>query len=202
MPWADDHLCGIDHYFIRVVRPQRSEHPREILPTMRNDVACHTRMATFDRCSGSLKVTFSCSDRGVERMPTRLGTVLSHRSAQCRRVDRLIPSVRVGLAALVAFVTLIVDVDTADAHSPHDDVGDIAVSPAYAEDRTVFAIVRGRLMRSTDGGRTWVELVHGARGETRVLAHVAVAPSDEQVMYLTTLGDGVLRSEDGGMSWH
>jgi photosystem II stability/assembly factor-like uncharacterized protein len=124
-----------------------------------------------------------------------------HRSRPCRRVNRLIASLRLGLAILVASVTLIVDVEIADAHSPHDDVGDIAVSPAYAEDRTVFAIVRGRLMRSTDGGTTWVEILHGVGGATQILARVAVAPSDERVVYLTTRGDGVLRSEDGGTTW-
>jgi photosystem II stability/assembly factor-like uncharacterized protein len=98
-------------------------------------------------------------------------------------------------------VIFIVDVDIANAHAPHDDVGDIAVSPAYAENQTVFAIVRGKLMRSTDRGRTWVEIVRGVGGETQVLARVAVAPSDERVVYLTTRGDGVLRSEDGGTTW-
>ena len=30
---------------------------------------------------------------------------------------------------------------------------------------------------------------------------MAVAPSDPDVLYLTTHGDGVLKSEDGGTSW-
>jgi photosystem II stability/assembly factor-like uncharacterized protein len=124
-----------------------------------------------------------------------------HRTWPCRSVNRLILSVRVGLVIVVAAMTLIVDVDRADAHSPHDDVGDIAVSPAYAEDRTVFAIVRGRLMRSTNGGSAWVEIVHGVGGATQTLARVAVAPSDERVVYLTSRGDGVLKSEDGGTTW-
>jgi photosystem II stability/assembly factor-like uncharacterized protein len=124
-----------------------------------------------------------------------------HRSRPCRSFNRLNLSVRVGLVILVAAMTLIVDVDIADAHSPHDDVADIAVSPAYAKDRTIFAIVRGRLMRSTDGGRTWVEIVQGVGGANQILARVAVAPSDERVVYLTSRGDGVLRSEDGGTTW-
>ena len=107
----------------------------------------------------------------------------------------------VGSAVLLLLATLMVDAGTAKAHSPHDDVADIAVSPAYAEDQTVFAIVRGRLMRSTDGGSTWVEIVRGLGGTTQVLARVAFAPTDERVVYLTTRGEGVLKSEDGGTSW-
>ena len=98
-------------------------------------------------------------------------------------------------------VTLLVDIDPAGSHSPHDDVADIAVSSAYAEDETVFAIVRRKLLRSTDGGSTWAEMVRGLGDDSQVLARLGVAPSDEQVLYVTTRGDGVLKSEDGGMSW-
>ena len=108
---------------------------------------------------------------------------------------------RVGSAVLLLLLTLGVDAEATSAHSPHDDVADMAVSPAYAEDQTVFAIVRGRLMRSTDGGRTWVEIVRGIGGTTQALSRVAVAPTDARVVYVTTRGDGVLKSEDGGTSW-
>jgi photosystem II stability/assembly factor-like uncharacterized protein len=108
----------------------------------------------------------------------------------------------VGTGVLLLFLTLVVDTHTASAHSPHDDVTDIALSPAYAKDGTVFAIVRDKLMRSTDGGNTWGEIVRGVGGVAQVLARVAFAPSDKDVVYLTTRGDGVLKSEDGGTSWH
>ena len=89
----------------------------------------------------------------------------------------------------------------AHAHTPHDDIGDVVVSPAYANDHTVFVIVRNRLMRSTDGGTTWREIVRGLGEEGQGLARVAFAPTDPDVLYLTTRGDGVLRSDDGGTSW-
>ena len=140
-------------------------------------------------------------------MPTRLGMVppSAEQPDYClRSYPRVKPvslATRVGLALVLLFVTLIVDAGGVNAHAPHDDVADIAVSPAYAEDRTVFAIVRTRLMRSTDGGRTWKEIVRGMDDETQVLTRVAVAPSDKEVMYLTTRRDGVLKSEDAGTSW-
>jgi photosystem II stability/assembly factor-like uncharacterized protein len=97
--------------------------------------------------------------------------------------------------------TVVIGGRPAASHAPHDDIADIAISPAYRDDQTVFAIVRSRLMRSTDGGSTWSEIVRGLGDESRALARVAVAPSDPDVIYLTTHGDGVLRSDDRGTSW-
>jgi photosystem II stability/assembly factor-like uncharacterized protein len=104
-------------------------------------------------------------------------------------------------AVLLLLLSLVSDAHTASAHSPHDDVTDVAISPTYADDRTVLAIVRGKLMRSTDGGSTWSEVVRGVGGMTEALARVAIAPTDARVVYLTTRSDGVLKSEDGGTSW-
>lgn len=106
-----------------------------------------------------------------------------------------------GSSVLLLLLTLVVDAHGASAHSPHDDVTDIALSPAYAQDRTAYAVVRNKVMRSTDGGSTWVEIVRGVGGVGQALARFGVAPSDEHVIYLTTRGDGVLKSEDGGTSW-
>jgi photosystem II stability/assembly factor-like uncharacterized protein len=108
---------------------------------------------------------------------------------------------RVAVALLVLLVTVVIDPEVAEAHAPHDDVSSIAVSPAYAKDHTIFAIVRAKLMRSKDGGRTWKEVVRGMGDETQVLTRVTIAPSDPQVMYITTHRDGVLKSEDAGVSW-
>jgi photosystem II stability/assembly factor-like uncharacterized protein len=104
-------------------------------------------------------------------------------------------------AATVLCLTLIWYGGATAAHTPHDDIGDVVISPAYAEDHTVFAISRSRLMRSTDGGTTWREIVRGLGGEGQVLVRVTVAPSDPDVLYLTTRDDGVLKSGDGGTSW-
>ena len=88
----------------------------------------------------------------------------------------------------------------ARGHTPHDDIGDVAVSSAYTQDHTVLVISRNRLMRSTDRGTTWREIVRGRGFEGQRLRHVAVAPSDREVVYLTT-SEGMLRSGDGGVSW-
>jgi photosystem II stability/assembly factor-like uncharacterized protein len=105
------------------------------------------------------------------------------------------------MAAVAVCLTLVCHPDVARAHTPHDDIGDVAVSPDYAEDQTVVVLSRNRLLRSTDGGTTWREIVRGLGDEGQVLARIAIAPSDPNVLYLTTRGDGVLESEDGGTSW-
>ena len=138
-------------------------------------------------------------------MPTRLGFVPALAKGMCQRSDRGATRRRLTLRALLGLITLLTSmtlaVDVANAHAPHDDVSDIALSPAYAEDPTAFAIIRSKLLRSTDGGRTWSEIVRGLGNETQVLARIAIAPSDAGVAYLTTHSDGVLKSEDGGTSW-
>jgi photosystem II stability/assembly factor-like uncharacterized protein len=108
---------------------------------------------------------------------------------------------RAGLAILAALAALVVGGGVAGAHAPHDDVADVVVSPTYAQDQTVFAIVRSKLMRSTDGGRTWDEIVRGLGDETEILARIGVSASDKRVMYLSTRNDGMRKSNDGGASW-
>jgi photosystem II stability/assembly factor-like uncharacterized protein len=129
------------------------------------------------------------------------GRTVDARARRWPRKRAVTLSLRLALALALLLATLMTDVGTASSHAPHDQVADIAVSPAYAKDQTVLAIVRGKLMRATDGGRTWTEIVRGLGGETERLARLAIAPSDARIAYMTTPGDGVLRSADGGTSW-
>jgi photosystem II stability/assembly factor-like uncharacterized protein len=105
------------------------------------------------------------------------------------------------MACAVLCLTFLWYADTTGAHTPHDDIGDVAISPAYSQNHTVFVISRGRLMRSTDKGVTWREMVRGLGAEGQRLARVAVAPSEPDVLYLTSRDAGVLKSEDGGTAW-
>jgi photosystem II stability/assembly factor-like uncharacterized protein len=108
---------------------------------------------------------------------------------------------RAALACAVLCLALLWSADTTGAHTPHDDIGDVAISPAYPQNHTVIVISRGRLMRSTDSGVTWRQIVRGLGAEGQRLARVAVAPSDHDVLYLTSHDAGMLKSEDGGTSW-
>jgi photosystem II stability/assembly factor-like uncharacterized protein len=78
---------------------------------------------------------------------------------------------------------------------PH--VYSLAVSPDFADDRTVFAGGASGLLRSTDGGDSWAFLASGF-----TYAQVALSPSfaADRTLFGT---DGYLlrRSTDGGTTW-
>jgi photosystem II stability/assembly factor-like uncharacterized protein len=139
---------------------------------------------------------------------TRLGTRSGRtgpgdrgKPLRAKRTSAVQRAARAAVACAALGLTLLGLSGEAHAHTPHDDIGDVAVSPDYKHDRTVFVISRNRLMQSTDRGTTWREIVSGLGDERQRLARVAFAPSDPDVVYLTTRGDGVLTSGDGGTSW-
>ncbi len=87
----------------------------------------------------------------------------------------------------------------ASAHVPHDVITQVIASPDYKSDGTLFAISRNRVLRSTNGGAVWSEIVNGVDRHTPVW--LAAAPSDKRIMYMSNLGGGVYRSADQGVSW-
>lgn len=80
-------------------------------------------------------------------------------------------------------------------------VRDIAFSPAFAADHTVFAAMgtlRG-LGRSTDGGVTWVET--GLVGQTFLSLAVSPHYSADQTLFSGNATGSVYRTTDGGQTW-
>ena len=102
----------------------------------------------------------------------------------------------VGAIVATALVTM---APQAQAHTPHDDTYDVAVSPAFSADRTVIAISRGLFVRSTDGGVTWQRIVKGLDNRAQPYG-VAYAGGSASRVYAVA-GDGVFRSDDGGVGW-
>ncbi|MEM1181117.1 MAG: glycosyl hydrolase [Acidobacteriota bacterium] len=76
-------------------------------------------------------------------------------------------------------------------------------------DTYYFGTTGGGVFKTTDAGRTWVNMSDGTFGGS--IGAVAVAPSDPNVIYVgggektvrgnVSHGDGVHRSVDGGASW-
>ena len=90
----------------------------------------------------------------------------------------------------------------AHAHSPHDVIDAIEISPTYEADQTLFIVISDRIYRSSDGGYSWKELTNGL--DTRSLYTDIALPSDfheSGTVFLATDGDGILRSLDAGDSW-
>ena len=77
----------------------------------------------------------------------------------------------------------------------------VALSPAFASDRTVFAAVKGGIMRSSDGGDTWFTTVFPA--PPPLFSSLVVSPEFERdgVLLAGTLADGVFASSDRGVRW-
>jgi len=88
------------------------------------------------------------------------------------------------------------------AHSPHDVIDLVELSPTYDQDKTVFMYERRRLFKSTDGGYSWKQLVKGFEKRLYATA-IAISPSYRQDMTLfLSSKEGIYKSIDGGLSWH
>jgi photosystem II stability/assembly factor-like uncharacterized protein len=72
----------------------------------------------------------------------------------------------------------------------------IETDPVVAS-RVFVAIEAGALVRTTDGGRTWVDHVPGGPIDTHTAATHAMAPD----RLYSAAGDGYFESLDGGASW-
>jgi photosystem II stability/assembly factor-like uncharacterized protein len=85
----------------------------------------------------------------------------------------------------------------APRHTPHDDVNAVRPSPAFASDRTVFAIVRATAFRSRDGGHRFERLARGLG--RRPLEDIALSPdfASDRTVFVAGF-EGLLRSRDGG----
>ena len=101
---------------------------------------------------------------------------------------------------LMVAATIVITGGDAPAHTPHDSIADVAVSPRYDEDRTVYTISRTLVLRSTDGGETWERLTNGLdwRGAPTSLT---VAGSAPERLYASGFFSGVYRSDDAGTTW-
>lgn len=100
------------------------------------------------------------------------------------------------IAALVMWTGLV------DAHHPHDLIDALAVSPDYSEDETLFIANAEHLLRSTNGGFSWKELMNGL-DNANAISDIVIRRTEGGPLhvYLSTLGDGIYRSIDGGNSW-
>ena len=78
----------------------------------------------------------------------------------------------------------------------------LALSPDYLIDETIFIATGLSLYRSTDGGRTWQSLTMGAGSESFQAQQVTLSPnftSDQTLLASTPLS--VYRSTNGGDTW-
>lgn len=113
-----------------------------------------------------------------------------------------------GMSVLLLSILIIgsFGADKVSAHSPHDVVLDVELSPDFQSDRTAYALldgylpIWGNLFKSQDGGESWTR-IEGGLDNRHELASVAVSTDSKEILYLSSLGDGIYKSTDEGTSW-
>jgi photosystem II stability/assembly factor-like uncharacterized protein len=86
------------------------------------------------------------------------------------------------------------------AHTPHDDIFGVVLSPDFARDNTALTVSRGILFKSTDRGHSFRRIVKGLDNKSDLDA-LDMSCCDPRIVYTASRGDGVYRSADGGESW-
>lgn len=82
-----------------------------------------------------------------------------------------------------------------DARATKGGVSSVAVSPGNPK-LLVAATTSAGLLKSLDGGETWVELP-----TPKNVSHAAFAPGNDEVIYAACGKEGVWKSSDGGKTW-
>ena len=88
------------------------------------------------------------------------------------------------------------------AHSPHDVIVSIELSPSFSNDEIMFLIVSNTLQVSRDGGYAWKKLANGL-DYVNQLTCVSLSPAFDvdKTVFVSSQGDGIYRSQDSGNSW-
>jgi len=88
------------------------------------------------------------------------------------------------------------------AHTPHHVIDALELSPDYQNDSTVFVLVHNYLLRSTERGSRWKQLVNGI-DSPYVLTDIAISRNfaEDDILFVSTDGDGVFKSNDRGEGW-
>ena len=89
--------------------------------------------------------------------------------------------------------------------SPDSNLTDLALSPNFGSDQTMFATAwgnnNGRVYRSTDGGANWTGF-DTPRGDPRFIAISPAYASDQTVCHGGGWNDWSYCSSDGGLTWN
>ena len=106
---------------------------------------------------------------------------------------------------LLAILTvLFFELGVAFAHTPHDNIFAVEISPNYDQDQTLFLISHvglwGNLLKSEDGGQSWKTIVKGLDNKDK-LSSLGISSQSPKTLFLSSRGDGIYKSQDGGASW-
>lgn len=106
---------------------------------------------------------------------------------------------RYGPRSRVTFITLMLVAISARAHTPHEVVSIVELSPGFERDSTMVVAVRRNVFRSTDAGASWHRIRRGLTGNVRAI-QFAHDFEHSRTMYAIT-GASLRRSTDAGIRW-
>jgi len=105
---------------------------------------------------------------------------------------------------LALFFLPLISFENALAHSPHDFVRSIAVSPDYLNDHTVFCSlshIDNFILKSTDSGSTWMPSQIGFPHYLITSLRISPGFADDGIIYAGTIRGGIFRSTNRGQAW-
>ena len=109
-------------------------------------------------------------------------------------------SKHISIFLILILTILFFKIDVAFGHTPHDNIHTIAISPNYSQDRTLLIIVRNKLLKSRDGGKSWKRIVKGLDNK-HSLSSLNISSQFSKNLFLSSSGDGIYKSQDEGDSW-
>jgi photosystem II stability/assembly factor-like uncharacterized protein len=78
----------------------------------------------------------------------------------------------------------------------------LALSPAFATDRTVFAATMAGVYRSRDGGRSWQPINDGLTSPFTICVAVSPRFADDGMVLVGARAGGLYQTSNGGEEWH
>ncbi len=113
---------------------------------------------------------------------------------------------KTSLSVLLSLLFLFLSAESAllFAHSPHDNVQCLLVSPDYENDSTLFCSIthiNNYILKSTDGGLTWDPSQQGFPHSDVSSMAISPAYATDGTLFTATLDSGVFRSTNFGANW-
>jgi photosystem II stability/assembly factor-like uncharacterized protein len=95
-------------------------------------------------------------------------------------------------------------VETAEGLVVQEDGPDLALSPAYADDKTLLAGTIAGLFKTTDAGNQWSKVATPELEGRSYIEAVAISPEfpKDQTLIIMVKGRGLFKSQDGGVTFH
>ena len=103
---------------------------------------------------------------------------------------------------VIAINLLMIVTKSVSAHSPHDVIDALALSPNFYQDQVLFVAMSASLRKSNNGGYAWQGIGNGLDNKF-LFTDIAVSPSysADGTLFVSSDGDGIYKSVNEGRSW-